>query len=289
MQDLSPAFQEKGLRLRIRPTSLWVLSDATLIYRILLNLVGNALRYTERGGVLVAARGGLSSGQVLLQVWDTGIGIAPEYQQTVFTECFQVANSARDRTKGLGLGLSIVQRTVQLLAHPLNLVSTLGRGTQLSLMLPSACPSIAPVTSVLSTTDSTEDLRNHCVLVIEDDALVRVAMVGLLESWGSHVFQAESYSSACLHLKQGAIPDVIVSDYRLQEGPNGIETIQRLRTLLDQDVPACLMSGDTDPKLIAEAQALGLTLLHKPVRPAKLRSLLRRLLQGQWGTGDDLS
>jgi signal transduction histidine kinase len=127
--DLAQTAFDRGLRLRIRPTSLWVRSDATLLYRMLLNLVGNALRYTERGGVLVAARPVIGTELVQLQVWDTGIGIAPEHQTAVFSEFYQVANAARDRSKGLGLGLNIVQRTAALLDHPLTLVSRLGRGT----------------------------------------------------------------------------------------------------------------------------------------------------------------
>lgn len=291
-QALSAEAADKGLRLRVRPTPLWVMSDATLIYRVLLNLTGNALRYTERGGVLVAARQ-LASGRVELQVWDSGVGIAPEHQQAVFAEFYQVGNAARDRTKGLGLGLNIVQRTVNLLDHPLTMRSLPGRGTRFTLNLPSAAGPQAQEVEVTKDKVVPDDVRDRCALVVEDDALARSALVGLLVSWGMRVAQARGASDAIECLAQGLVPDVIVSDYRLQEGHNGMQLVQGLRQRLGTATPACLMSGDTDPGLIQAAQAAGLTLLHKPVRPAKLRSLLRHLLMEQADqrgvTGADLS
>lgn len=279
-QDLSAQATEKGLKLRVRPTHLWVMSDATLIYRVLLNLVSNALRYTERGGVLVAARRG-ASGQVQLQVWDSGIGIAPQHQQAVFAEFYQVGNAARDRTKGMGLGLNIVQRTASLLGHPLSLDSRLGRGTCFSLSLPLAIGE-PPVREVLpKERQLADDVSGKWALVVEDDALARIALVGLLESWGMRVTQARGPTDALQSLAQGALPDVILSDYRLQEGLTGLQLVQRLQQQLDYPTAACLMSGDTDPAVIQAVQAAGLTLLHKPVRPAKLRSLLRHLLMNQ--------
>jgi signal transduction histidine kinase/CheY-like chemotaxis protein len=290
-KDLIDQATEKGLRLRVRSTQLWVMSDATLIYRVLLNLVGNALRYTDRGGVLVAARQ-RASGQVELQVWDSGIGIAPEHQKAVFTEFYQVGNAARDRTKGLGLGLNIVQRTVKLLDHPLAMVSRPGKGTRFVLSLPGVMPRREVVEEVSKDSTATDELRGRCVLVVEDDTLARSALVGLLVSWGMHVAQARGPADALDCVAQGMLPDVIVSDYRLQDGHNGLQLLQRLQQQLGQSTPACLMSGDTDPGVIQAAHLAGLTLLYKPVRPAKLRSLLRHLLMhlpDQRATGADLS
>lgn len=287
-QDLGPDAQERRLQLRLRPTDVWVMSDATLVYRMLLNLVGNALRYTERGGVLVVARR-TACEQVLLQVWDTGIGIAPEHQQAVFTEFFQVANPARDRTKGLGLGLNIVQRTAGLLKHPLQMVSELGRGTRFSLTLPLAQSQAEALPTPSIDRTSADDLRGLSVLVIEDDALARAALVDLLASWGMQVLQANDMHSALQHLSDGARPAVIVSDYRLSEGHDGMALVQSLRVRMGQDTPAFLISGDTDPALIQRAQAAHLTLLHKPVRPAKLRTLLRRLVLDQRADDSGLS
>ncbi|APW46957.1 ATP-binding protein [Rhodoferax antarcticus] len=290
-QDLSAEALDKGLTLRVRPTDLWVMSDATLIYRVLLNLVSNALRYTERGGVLVAARR-CANKQVQLQVWDTGIGIAPQHQQAVFAEFYQVGNAARDRTKGMGLGLNIVQRTANLLDHPLTLSSRLGRGTCFSLSLPLATAELPVMQALPKDRQLADDVSGKWALVIEDDDLARTALVGLLESWGMRVAQAQGPAQALQRLAEGVLPDVIISDHRLQEGLSGLQLVQQLQQQLGRPTAACLMSGDTDPAVIQAVQVAGLTLLHKPVRPAKLRSLLRHLLMAQRDqrlTGEDRS
>jgi signal transduction histidine kinase/CheY-like chemotaxis protein len=280
-QDLMPLARGKNLQLRLHPCQYWVMSDAVLLYRVLLNLVTNALRYTERGGVLVACRPVESGRKLSIQVWDTGIGIAPEFQDEVFKEFFQVSNAARDRDKGMGLGLSIVKRTSALLGHPLSLTSKLGSGTRVTLSLPLVAPVDGALGGLVAEPDLNDELQGACVLVIEDDALVRSALVGLLTAWGIKVFEASALSGALAIVANGVQPDLLISDYRLQAGDNGIEAVTQLRAALHQSLPAFLMSGDTDPELIAQAQAQGLTLLHKPVRPAKLRSLLRRLLKPQ--------
>jgi signal transduction histidine kinase len=285
--DLSQTAQDKGLRLRIRDTAVWVLSDTTLLYRILLNLVGNALRYTNQGGVLVVCRLIHGGSQLQIQVWDSGIGIAAEHQQDVFKEFYQVGNAARDRNKGLGLGLSIVQRTAELLHHPLTLASRPGVGTRFALTLPVVPPTQAPADAASSERSQGADLQGAEVLVIEDDALVRSALTGLLGGWGVRVYEARGLTDAQQWLHDGLQPAVILSDYRLQDGQSGIAVVEQLRRQLHCAVPACLTSGDTDAGLMAEAKAAGLTLLHKPVRPAKLRNLLRRLLAGQPGDDDE--
>ncbi len=279
--DLAQTAHDKGLQLRICDSAAWVMTDATLLYRILLNLVGNALRYTDHGGVVVACRVIHAGAHVQLQVWDSGIGIAPEHQQDVFKEFYQVGNPARDRNKGLGLGLSIVQRTADLLGHPLALVSRPGVGTRFTLTLPKVAPATGTPEAVLSEREQKDDLLGAELLVIEDDALVRSALVGLLGGWGIRVYEAQGLNAAQQWIQNGLKPVLILSDYRLQDGQNGIDVVQQLRGQLRYAVPACLMSGDTDVALMGAAQAAGLTLLHKPVRPAKLRNLLRRLLVGQ--------
>ncbi len=277
-QDLGQQALDKGLRLRIRPTSLHASSDATLVYRILLNLVGNALRYTLRGGVLVVCRERGGGQLVQIQVWDTGIGIPPEHQQDIFKEFYQIGNAGRDRNKGLGLGLSIVQRTADLLEHPVGLTSRTGVGSRFTLTLPAAqvVPDLDLGPGVNQA--SQHDLNGVSVWVIEDDEMVLTALVGLLEDWGMRVQAARDLQSAGKLVDAGLTPDLILSDYRLQQGQNGIEVIQQLRSRLNSQVPSCLMSGNTDADLMAAAQEAELTLLHKPVRPAKLRNLMRRLL-----------
>ncbi|GAB4400751.1 MAG: hypothetical protein OHK0048_16320 [Rhodoferax sp.] len=275
-QDMGEKSRHLGLRMRLRPTGLWVDSDPSLLYRIVLNLVSNALRYTERGGVLVTARRIHAGSEVHLQVWDTGIGIAPQYQKAVFQEFFQVANAARERSRGLGLGLNIVQRTAALLEHPLTLRSQLGRGSVFGVILPAAAPQERQNTEPAAFPEDALDGRS--VLLIEDDPMASQAMQSLLQSWGLQVEAAHDAASAHDCLNRGIRPDLILSDVRLPGPIQGLALVAELRARLQTNTAACLMSGDTDPDLIRQAQAVELTLLHKPVRPAKLRALLRRLL-----------
>lgn len=275
---LHPIAAGKGLRLRLRPTRLWVMTDAVLIQRIVMNLAHNALRYTERGTVLIACRLVNGGKDVRLEVWDSGIGISPEHQTQIFKEFYQVGNSGRDRSYGLGLGLSIVERSAKLLGHPLALRSAAGCGTRISITLPCVAPVQQPAPVVQTEVLLPAESDGQRVLVIEDDDFARDAMQELLHSWSYEVEAVSSIAQACAYLAQHGAPDIIVSDYRLGHGQNGLEAIAQLRRLAGRDVPACLMSGDTDAQLMQAATGAGLTLLHKPVRPAKLRSLLRRML-----------
>ena len=285
--SLAPAAQDKGLRLRMRPSGAWLMSDPSLLYRIVLNLVGNALSYTRTGSVLVACRGSADGLHARIEVWDSGIGIAPEHHQEIFKEFVQVGNPERDRGKGMGLGLNIVQRTAQLLGHPVSLRSNLGRGTRITIEVPLAPVGAALVPAALPEKRAFDDLKGLVVLVIEDDPLAQSGLVGLLASWGALVGVAEGLATARALLDQGFAPDVLVSDYQLRDDENGIDIIQQVRASVGWSVPACLMSGNTDPALMVCVKQAGLTLLHKPVRPAKLRSLIRRLvLDAQVGGAD---
>ena len=275
---LGPVAAEKGLRLRVRPTGLWVTSDPVVLHQMVMNLAHNALRYTDRGTVLVCCRPVNEGRSVRIDVLDSGIGISVEHQAEIFREFYQVGNSGRDRAYGLGLGLNIVERSAQLLGHSVSLRSHVGCGTRFSILVPLAgipdqSRDIAPVGSPI--VSSLDGLR---VLVIEDDDFSRHAVQQLLESWGCHVCAASTVTQAHAFWRDEPKLDVIVSDYRLGEGDNGLSAIASLRALAGCDVPACLMSGDTDGGLMQAAKDAGLTLLHKPVRPAKLRSLLRHLV-----------
>jgi signal transduction histidine kinase/CheY-like chemotaxis protein len=278
----SPVASGKGLRLRVRPSRVWISSDLPLLQRILLNLLGNSLRYTRHGGVLLACRPATEAGKVWIEVWDTGIGIAPEHQEVVFQEFFQVANPQRDRSHGLGLGLNIVRRASALLGHRLELRSVPGRGTRFRIQVPLCSPGVAKPEAPVPVVVNPLPWR---VLLVEDDPLSRDAMRGLLESWGMVVTPSGSLDAALLQISRAGPPDLIVSDYRLPGGVNGIEAIARLRAQAGRSLPACLVSGDIDPQVLQSVRQAGLTLLNKPVRPAKLRSLIRRLMQERAATG----
>jgi two-component system, sensor histidine kinase len=287
---LTPMALDKGLRLRVRSSPIWVMSDPNLLHRILLNLVSNALRYTREGGVLVACRMRHGGKFVRIEVWDSGIGIAQEHRQDIFKEFFQIGNTERDRGKGLGLGLYIVDRTANLLGYSLELKSRPGTGTRFSIEVPVAASHDPASQPGALEPQPFDDLSGLTVLVIEDDSLAGRAMGGLLESWGCKVIVVEGLDKAMTHLARGLAPNVIISDYRLRGGENGLDAVHRLCEVIGRTVPACLMSGDTNTELMHLARQAGLTLLHKPVRPAKLRSLIRRLAQesspkGEVGSG----
>lgn len=275
--ELALTASAKGLRLRIRPSQVWLLSDPALLHRILLNLLSNALRYTVSGAVLLSCRPSPKSGFARIEVWDSGIGIAPEHQQDIFKEFYQVGNIERDRGKGLGLGLNIVKRTAQLLGCSVQVHSRPGVGSRFSVWVPLTAPGVETHRRDLVATEAVDDLAGLRVLLVEDDALAREALGGLLTSWGARVTEADGLPGALQQLEGERLPDVIISDFRLRDGDTGLTVVHQLRLAAGREIPACLISGDTDPSLLLSVREAGLTLLHKPVRPAKLRSLIRRL------------
>lgn len=269
---------QKGIRLRIRPTGLWVISDAILLQRILLNLVSNALRYTDHGGILVSCRPTQGGTQARIEVRDTGIGIAPQHHDKIFEDFYQVQNPERQRAKGLGLGLSMVARSCKLLGHPLTVRSTPGQGSCFGLTVAlTPAPAASLPTASPESMPSTE-LNGFHVLLVEDDPLGSTALQGLLQAWACRVTVATDALAACAAMQAGELPDFIVCDYRLPGPHNGIETVRLLREQAGRPLAACLISGDTDTTLPQQAHAAGLVLLKKPVPPAKLRSLLRRAM-----------
>lgn len=279
--------QQKGLRLRIRPCQVWVQSDPMLLHRVLLNLLGNAVQHTPRGSVLVSCRPSAQPGYVRVQVRDSGIGIAEENQTKVFEEFFQVENPERDRNKGLGLGLSIVERSCKLLDHRIHLRSALGCGSTFTLLLP-----VGPADAQGAASEPMDglvlnDLRGMRVMLIEDDELGRAGLTGLLQSWGCFVVEADTARVAQMLWDPRLLPDFILTDFRLLGALNGVDAVRQLRKMAGQYIPACVISGDTGEEVKALISNAGLPLLQKPVRPGKLRSILRHAWkqQGQGAVG----
>lgn len=279
-REFEPQADAKALAYRSRETNLLVQSDPALIELVLRNLVSNAIRYTERGGLMVACR---QRGKLaVLEVWDTGMGIAPEQQADVFKEFHQLGNPERDRRKGLGLGLAIAQGLCKTLGHELGLQSHPQRGSVFRLALPIA--QVIPVAAPgADEEDSTAVLRQpdlmhgvH-VLVIDDDEAVLSAMAHLLQNWGCEVNTACSIEQA-LVLAQLQAPEVLISDYRLRSQRTGAEAIAEVRSLLGWAVPALLITGDTAPERLREAVGVGVPLLHKPLAPGDLHQAMVKLL-----------
>jgi signal transduction histidine kinase/CheY-like chemotaxis protein len=277
--SLASMAEAKGLRLRIRPTHLWAFSDASLLQRMVVNLVINAIRYTERGTVLVACRPHAHGSGVRIEVWDSGIGISAEHHEDIFKEFYQLSNRAGDRNFGMGLGLNIVQRSAALLGHRIDLRSEFGCGTRFTLGLEAAPRSQSTTPSLVDVQESIPgDLTSDTqVLLIEDNDNAREAVRGLLQSWGYTVHVASSLSEARDHVSRLGAPDIILSDFHLGATEDGIVCIQTLREITGRNIPACVISGDTNDDFLQSVVAADLPLLHKPVRPAKLRSLLRRM------------
>jgi signal transduction histidine kinase/CheY-like chemotaxis protein len=263
--DLAPLADAKALVFRSRETVLRVDSDATLVELILRNLVSNAIRYTERGGVLIGCRRRAS--HIVVEVWDSGIGIAPAQQQHIFREFHQLGNPERDRHKGLGLGLAIVDGLARTLGLDLSLASRPGRGSVFRLSLPLTSAAVLQQARPLRL--NTGHLRGLHMLVIDDDASIRSGMAQLLHSWGCTVDTADSIAQA-LSLARQQTPDAVISDYRLREQRTGTEAIAALREQLGHSLPAVLITGDTAPERLRDALASGVPLLHKPVSPGQL-------------------
>ncbi len=286
----APSAAEKGLRLRVVPSRLVVRSDPVLLGRILLNLAANALRYTQRGGILIGCR--RRGGLVRIEVWDTGIGIAPEQRQAIFQEFYQAADP-RVGGQGLGLGLAIAARLAALLGSHIEVASRLGNGSVFAVEVPRGEPTAAPGRSgAIAATGrlpehSLEDAASGrgrpsygaLVLVVDDDALVREAMQSLLAQWGCTVAAAATGEEAVTLLEGGdRLPDALLCDYRLPGAETGIEVIRRLQAVAGRAIPAALVSADTAPESLQTMRASGYPMLPKPVAPAKLRALLEHLV-----------
>lgn len=278
-EQFQPLARERGLALRVLPCAAWVESDAAYLRRILQNLVGNALRYTKEGRVLVGVR--RCGADLRLEVLDTGPGIPPERRDDIFRE-FVRLETAPDTQPGMGLGLAIVERACALLGHRLALDSRPGRGTRFALTLPRApgvCaldPATPDAEQRFETTPRpSPPLDDMIVVVIEDDDAVRAGMISVLEDWGASPLVAPDAAAAeTLIADIGVAPDVIIADYLLEGGASGIEAIARLRAG-SGPVPAVLVSADRSEALRRQAQAQQVTLLHKPLELHRLRAVLQ--------------
>jgi signal transduction histidine kinase/CheY-like chemotaxis protein len=264
-------------RLRIRPAKAVVLTDASMLRRILDNLVANALRYTQEGRVLMGAR--RRGDSIRVDVYDTGPGIPAEALEDIFLEFHQLGNPERDRRKGLGLGLAIVKRLAELLGHRVEVRSVVGRGSRFSVTLPLSPECARRADRAPGTAVPGAELEGRRVLVLDDDVAVLDAMRSLLEGWGCEVTTATAPEEAEASLAAASEPpELLVVDYRLRRQASGIETIERLRDLVGSAIPALVITGDTAPDRLREAQESGHPLLHKPVQPAQLRSVMRHLV-----------
>jgi signal transduction histidine kinase len=268
--------ESRDISLRFRAAKRLVMSDPQLLERVLANLVQNALRYTRRGGVLVAAR--RHAGKVALEVWDTGVGIPPEKLELIFEEFYQIDNPERDRSRGLGMGLAIVRRLCNLLGHTLEVHSQVGRGTTFRVVVPVG-GAVDPTQPSLEaeTRPPRTDVR-VTILLIDDERAIRDATTELLRPLQVEVLAAGTIAEAVQLTRQATAPiDVILSDWRLRGTETGVEAVRAVRRICGEATPAVLVTGDTSPEVLTMAHENGLVILHKPLQPRELLRLIRRL------------
>ena len=273
-QEIEAQAAAKGLDFRMVPSSAVVRSDPVLLERMVRNLLNNALRYTQRGGILLGCR--RTPGRISLSVVDSGIGIPPEKQQAVFEDFFQIGNPERDRSQGLGLGLPIVARMARLLDHPVSVRSRPGHGSAFVISVPFVQattippqPAAEPVVEIPPSAST--------ILVIEDDREQRIGMQMMLEGWGYRVIAAGSPEKALIAVRSAPrLPSLVISDFRMPSRITGVETIALIAQIVGRRIPGIILTGDTGPDRLREAKQSGCVLLHKPFAPERLREEVRR-------------
>ena len=275
-QEFTPVAAKRHLVLKIRPCAETVLSDPMMLRRILQNLLANALRYTQRGSVLMGCR--LKGDNVSIEVHDTGPGIPEAQREGIFME-FQRGETSVGDNAGIGLGLSIVRRFATELGHEIHLKSHLGRGSMFGVTVPrSTAPEevasgSAPVLPAFGAMDGAK------ILLIENDLASAEGLANLLEKWGCDVAIAKSAADARDSIRAlDEIPDVIIADLHLDNGETGIEAVEQIRNEIKTKVPAIIVTADYSPKAASDAASFGHELLKKPIKPAEMRSLLSFLL-----------
>lgn len=277
--DLGPLARDKSLTLTYRATALAVTSDQLMLRRILQNLLANALRYTDRGEVKLAAR--RRGDGVRIEVWDTGPGIAPQERARIFEEFERGAASERTATAGFGLGLSIVRRTAQSLGHEVEVCSRVGHGTRFSIIAPAAGALDLPQPAILPQASARQayGFAASRVLVIDNDDAVLLAMGSLLDRWGCAARTVRELGQVAAIVEAGEFsPDIVLADYHLDGGDCGLTAVAQLRSSIRADLPAIVITADHSSRIAEDVSRAGCELLCKPVKPAELRALMSHML-----------
>ncbi|MEQ1648748.1 MAG: NahK/ErcS family hybrid sensor histidine kinase/response regulator, partial [Hyphomicrobiaceae bacterium] len=272
--EFEPMAKERGLSLKVMPTSVWVRSDRRLLRRLLQNFVSNAIKYTREGGVVLGVR--RDTGAVRVEVYDTGPGIPAEKRDLIFKE-FQRLEETATSVRGLGLGLSIVERIGKVLKLPVTLRSTVGRGSMFGVRLPRVAIGITAQQPTSAVEVIQSRLAGLSVLCIDNDPTILRGMQTLLGGWGCHVTTAASGEAALRGMVETmSQPDVLLVDFHLDTG-SGIEAIAIVRGYLGQDVPAIIITADNSAPLQRLVRDGGFGLLRKPVKAAALRAALTQI------------
>ncbi|MBR0794239.1 response regulator [Bradyrhizobium jicamae] len=278
--EFMPIAAKRGLALRIMPSSGVVRSDPLMLRRILQNLLANALRYTQRGGVLMGCRN--RGDNISIEVHDTGPGIPEAQREAIFVEFQRGETSAGDKA-GIGLGLSIVRRFASVLGHDIRLTSQPGKGSVFSVTVPRTSDPVAmPVREQASVDYRYGGMEGAKILLIENDLSSAEGLASLLEKWGCDVAVTISKTEALERIRAlDGIPDAIIADLHLDNGETGIEAVDVICHEIKIDVPAIIVTADHSPKAASDVSAFGHELLKKPIKPAEMRSLLSFLLAAE--------
>jgi signal transduction histidine kinase len=274
-QEFEPLAAEKKLLLRVAPSSAWLYSDQSLVQRMLQNLLGNAIKYTDRGKVLIGLRRRAAGAE--LQVWDTGPGIAEQDQVRVFEEFERLQRQPAGSDEGLGLGLAIVQRYGELLGHPVKLASTQDHGTVFSVTVTygqAQSTQQAPIDKTGS-----RDLEGLRILCLDNDPLVLDGMQQLLQTMGADVSVAADRDQL-LSAFDAVRPDIVLADYHLDAGDTGLSAVLDARKHTGSEVPCIIISADDSDVIRDRAKAVGYRFLPKPVNATRLRALVLALTRG---------
>ena len=269
--------EAKHLSLRLVPCSLSIASDPLLLEQMLRNLIANAIKYTAKGKILIGCR--RRSGQLSIEIWDSGVGIDTFDLQAIFDEYHQVDNAARERSRGLGLGLSIVKRLGDLLGHSVQVRSAMGKGSVFAIDVAQQLQHPGGQAHLPDQSNSTNEHRTGTILIIEDDPEVCELLEALLKADGHHVVTAHDGAAALKFIKAAKTkPDLILSDYNLPGGMNGVETKGKLREHISHYVPVIILTGDVSTSALRNIADHDCVQFNKPVKPKALAQTIQRLL-----------
>ncbi len=273
-----PQARERGLSLKMVPSSHVIHSDPDLLERILGNLLSNAVRYTPSGRILLGCR--RRSNKLRIEVWDTGLGIPELERQKIFEEFHQLENPARERQRGIGLGLSIVRRLANILGHEIFLHSVRDQGSVFSVELDLTGKSVDLASPERANISRAKAIPGMTVLVLDDDLQIRKGMIRALESWGWRVMTAANYDEAAQIVSEdpNAI-DLVIADYRLPNGCNGVRAGRQLRLLCGRRVPVLVVTADQGEEEMQEIADQGFPALLKPANPEALYAAISDLLE----------
>ena len=278
-QSFLPLAKDKGLNFRVVPSSLYVRSDPALLERILGNFMSNAIRYTNKGSVLIGCR--KRGDKVVIEVWDTGCGISDDQMSLIYEDFYQIENKERDRGKGLGLGLALAKRLSESLEHKIVSKSTFGSGSCFSVLV-----NIGEKTVDENQDESFMNIMNLSganILLVEDDMDVLKATKQLLESWGCKVKTARNKDEVMNLIKENPYdnPDIILADNRLPGDASGIDITYLIQEKLQTSIPCVIMTGDVERNHVQSIIDQGFPVLLKPIQPAKFRAMLSHLIQAK--------